>query len=168
MREPRATLLITDANFLIDCCLMEVPLLETVARVYHEVSVPLPVVGEVEQLDQARLEQLGIQCIDMETAQLLEAAQPIQGVSFYDCCCMILARERRAVCVTNDRKLRAVCQERQVETRWGLEIILDLHRAGALSTHEAHQWGKEMARVNVRITAAIVAEFERQLGTTTL
>jgi len=167
VREPRATLLITDANFLIDCCLMEAPLLETVARVYQDVSVPLSVLGEVEQLDRSVAEELGIRCIDMEPEQLFEAAQPIPGVSFNDRCCLLLARDRGAVCVTNDRKLRAVCQERQVETRWGLEIIVELYGAGALTRHEAHQWGKEMARVNVRITPAILADFERHVANTT-
>lgn len=164
MTEPRATLIITDANFLIDCCAMEVPLLETVARVYREVSVPLPVVGEVEQLDRSGLEKLGIQCVDMEMEQLQEAAQSIKGVSYNDRCCMILAQDRGAVCVTNDKKLRKTCQSRGIATQWGLEIIVELYGAGALTQHDATVWGQEMARVNIRITPTIMAEFNKQIS----
>ena len=131
--------LVFDANVLIDYLRIEPKVLALARGLFGKVLVPVPVCEEVDLLTDALCQELGLEQVLPSTAQLLEAATSANRspLSFTDCLCHLVAREDGCICVTNDKRLRRLCEKDRVPLLWGLELMLELFGAGRLSLAEA-------------------------------
>jgi len=104
-------LLIIDADVLIDYTQADPTVLSLVAAHLGRVYVAAATLDEVTGLDEEQCERLGLEVIEGETEQLIEAGQRRSGLSFADHLCLILAYDNGWTCVTNDKGLRSQCEE---------------------------------------------------------
>lgn len=74
--------LVTDANVFIDNASTDEAVLALAARHLGRVIVPLPVLDEVDLLDAAACERLGIEVLEPTLGQLLEAGARRGRLSF--------------------------------------------------------------------------------------
>jgi rRNA-processing protein FCF1 len=156
--------LLVDANVLIDFVKSDLSVLGIASRHIGEVYVLSTVLDEVEGLDETDCERFGLRVIEPELAQLMAAARRKGALSTQDHLCLILARERGWVCVTNDGALRKACQSEGVQVLWGLELMLEIVKLGKLSAREAMDVAILIQRANpFHITEAIVAKFAEKL-----
>jgi hypothetical protein len=120
----------------------------------------------VPELSRDDCEGLGIQVVTATEQQLTEAAAPGRKgpLSFNDRVFVLMARDERWVCVTNDKSLRAACVREALEVRWSLRLMLDLVALKALDRGEAERIAKAIAEENPFITADVVADFCKKLG----
>ena len=131
------SVLLADADVLIDYLKSEFAILSLVAEYVRRVVVLEQVLDEVRSLTPGQCGHSGIEVIAAETERMLQAAAVESNVSFSDRLCLVTCREERWTCVTNDRALRRLCQRHGVETRYGLSLMVDLVAAGALTRHRA-------------------------------
>jgi hypothetical protein len=156
--------LVTDANALIDYASTDASVLGLASRHLGPVIVPSPVLDEVELLEVADCQRLGIRVIDPTLEQLLEAGSQRGALSFEDRICLIVARDGGWSCVTSDRRLRAACEAISVPVMWSLELVTELVDAGELSADQANSIAAELHAISPRhITAEVVAEVRRQV-----
>jgi hypothetical protein len=75
-----------------------------------------------------------------------------------------MARHPSFTCVSNDTNLRRQCTDASVPILWGLELILDLTKAGGILKKEASRIAKDIQKSNPRhINARILSDFETKL-----
>jgi predicted nucleic acid-binding protein len=161
---PRTAGLVTDANALIDYASTDESVLALAARHLGPVIVPSPVLDEVEQLDIADCERLGIRVVDPTLEQLLEAASQRGALSFEDRICLIIARDAGWTCVTSDRRLRAACEASAVSVMWSLELVTALVDAGELSAGQAVSIAEALHAMSPwHITLEVVAQVRRRV-----
>lgn len=157
--------LVIDANILIDYATTDEAVLALAARHLGRLIVPLPVLDEVDLLDAAACERLGIEVIEPTLEQLLEAGAERGRLSFEDRLCLVVARDAGWRCVTNDRRLRTVCGAASVPVMWSLEVLLELVLTGQLPPDQALALAEELHRISPRhITSDIVADFRRRIA----
>jgi predicted nucleic acid-binding protein len=158
-------LLIVDANVLIDYLQADEHILVLAGRHLGTLHVVREVVDEVEGLDDDRCAELGLFIVEATTEQLLEAGRrSTPGLSFEDTLCLILARENRWTCVTNDRALRGACAASEVQVLWGLQLMAELVAAGGVSAKAAVAAAEAIHLTNpAHISKALVAEFSKKL-----
>jgi len=157
-------LLIIDANVLIDFALADMSILALVAKHLGEIQVPLPLLEEVEQLDESLCGQLGLRIVDPSLDLLSQAATARGRLSFVDHLCLLIAKEGGLTCVTNDRALRKACTDEGVPTIWGLELMVELVEGSQLTVEAAVAVARAVSGLNpLHITAEIVAKFERRV-----
>ncbi len=82
---------IADANVLIDYAKTSPEILGLVADHVGPVYVAAAVLDEVEQLDEAQCQAIGLTVVDGTLAQLTEASQRGGPLSFEDKLCLVLA-----------------------------------------------------------------------------
>ena len=133
----RPTVLLSDANVLIDYRDSDLAILALVVQHLAPVHVLRDVVDEVDDLSLARCEELGLKVIEAGPETLLQLEELPRRLSRYDRLSLHVCRENDWICVTNDRLLRRICGEHNVRTRWGLQLMLDLVSAGGLSASRA-------------------------------
>ena len=133
----RPAVLLSDANVLIDYRDSDLAILALVVQHLAPVHVLRDVVDEVNDLSLAQCGELGLRVIEVGPETLLQLAELPRRLSHYDRLSLHVCRENDWICLTNDRLLRRICGEHDVRTRWGLEIMLDLVSAGALSASRA-------------------------------
>lgn len=156
--------LVTDANALIDYASTDVSVLALASRHLGPVIVPSPVLDEVELLELADCQRLGIRVIDPTLEQLLEAGSEGGALSFEDRICLIVARDGGWSCVTSDRRLRGACEAISVPVMWSLESVTELVDVGELSANQANSIAAELHAISPRhITAEVVAEVRRRV-----
>lgn len=156
----KSRILIVDANVLIDYASTDEAVLALASAHLGEVVVPSPILSEVEALDEADCDRLGLRIVDPTLEQLLEAASQRGRLSFEDHVCLIIARDNGWTCVTSDGRLRAACAEVGIEVLWSLDLLVDLVRVEALPADDAITIASELHRLSPRfITDAILAEF---------
>lgn len=111
-------------------------------------------------------EALGIQVVTATEQQLTEAAAPGRKgpLSFNDRVFVLMARDEKWVCVTNDKSLRAACLKEKLEVRWSLRLMLDLVARDALDPDEAERIARAIAEENRFITPKVIEDFCRKLG----
>ena len=159
-------LLIVDANVLIDYARSDRSILSMASRRLGQIFVASPVLEEVDQLDAAECEMLGLQVVEMTLQQLSAAAVAgLSGqLSFPDHCCLLLAREGAFTCVTNDGRLRRACTEAHVPVLWGLELMVGLVAKNELTVDAAISTAREIRLSNPRhITEEILEKFAVRL-----
>lgn len=167
MDDPRAPLVV-DANVLIDYANTDVSILTLVAGHLAKVHVPMPVLEKVDQLDATECARVGLVVVLPAIEQILEAGACRGGLAFDDRVCLILARDHRWTCMTNDRALRRACREAGIPAVWGLAPMLDLVRGGALDAVAAAEVARRIHHSNPRfVTTEIVDTFERKLRSLT-
>jgi rRNA-processing protein FCF1 len=158
-------ILIVDANVLIDYASTDEAVLALASAHLGEIVVASPVLDEVEALDEADCDRLGLRIIDPTLEQLLEAASQRGRLSFEDHVCLIIARDNGWTCVTSDGRLRAACVEVGIEVLWSLDLLVALVRVEALPGDDAITIASELHRLSPRfITDEILAEFEREMS----
>lgn len=156
--------LVVDANVLIDFCTSDLAALSLVSRHLWQVRIPTPVLREVEQLDAPMCDRYGLQLCEPTSEQLLAAGALREPLSFSDRLCLIVARDERWGCATNDKSLRKECRAEGVPTRWGLELLADLVEAEHLTHATALSIANEIHAGNrLHITKTILARFEQRL-----
>jgi hypothetical protein len=158
--------LLADANVLIDYAKAG-PHVPALASAHlgglHVVSVVLH--AEVRQLSERRCRRLGIEVLEPTFDQLAEAGSGRRVLSFHDWCCLIVARDRGHALVTNDKALRKACTGAAIDTKWGLELLLDSVRGGHLGAMRARRMAIRIQELDpTRINAAIMARFRARLG----
>lgn len=132
-----ATVLLADADVLIDYRDSDLTMLKLVAQHVGRVAVIPPVLDEVHGLTAGRCVRLGIEVVEVETEQMLQAAEVGSSVSFNDRLCMVVCRGEGWTCVTNDGALRRLCKRHGVKSRYGLGLMVDLAAAGVLTRGRA-------------------------------
>lgn len=131
------TVLLADADVLIDYRESDLVILELVAQHLGRLAVLSSVLDEVRGVTPTQCARLGIEIIEVETERMLRATEVESSVSFNDRLCLIVCREEGWTCVTNDGALRRLCTRHGVETRFGLGLMVDLVKAGVLSRRRA-------------------------------
>jgi len=160
-----AALYVVDANVLIDYSNTDLSILTLVAAHVSEVFVPSPLLSEVDGLDEAGCASANIQVVTPTLAQANEAANRRPRVlSFQDHLCLVVARDNSGACVTNDRRLRSECATLDIETIWGLELLLQLVGEEALTPDQAIEMAKAIQKTNPFITDKIVVDLGKKVG----
>ncbi len=142
------TVLLADADVLIDYRESEIGILELVVEHLGRVVVLAPVLGEVRGVTKTQCASLGLEVVDVETEQMLRAAEVESSVSFNDRLCLVACRDEGWTCVTNDGALRRLCKRHGVQTRFGLGLMVDLVAGGALTKRRAVTVARQIQAAN--------------------
>ncbi len=68
-------------------------------------------------------------------------------------------------CVTNDRALRRLCKRHGVQTRYGLELMVDLVASAAIPAERAKSIAYKMHESNsLHINERVISSFKNALG----
>lgn len=129
---------VADANVLIDFAKVDRDVLALVARHLGALPVARDTVDEVGDLREEEYADLGIGILEPTAEQLAEAgAMRPRGMSFPDRVCFIVARDRGATCLTNEKPLGRRCAEAGVPTMRSLRLLLCLVEGGHLGADAA-------------------------------
>ena len=154
------TLILTDANILIDYASCGMEVLALVSEHLAPVVVPDVILQEVRRLTQEQIEEAGMTVV--ETPLDLLSPDPLvsKRLSTQDRVCLEMASTNGWTCATNDRVLRNACQVRGVPLVWGLELMVELVDRRVLPEKKARNVGKKMHQVNPRsITEQVLTDF---------
>lgn len=117
------------------------------------------------QVNETELEKLHIKIIETPIDMLFEAANRVKSsLAFDDYVSFLHAKENNFILTTNDRVLKNHAQSKNVDTLWGLEIILFLESNNKISKEKAIKLFEKLKKVNNRITDDIEKEFLRLLN----
>lgn len=164
---PTTAWFIADANVLIDYAQTSPDILGLVARHIGPVYVAAAVLDEVEQLDEAQCQAIGLTPVEGSLAQMTEAAQRGGPLSFEDKLCLVLARDNGWACLSNDGPLREACKAQGVSVVWGLEIMLWLVQASHLDADKAIEVAEAIHLSNpLYITRKIITTFRQRVRQT--
>lgn len=164
---PTTAWFIADANVLIDYAQTSPDILGLVARHIGPVYVAAAVLDEVEQLDEAQCQAIGLAPVEGSLAQMTEAAQRGGPLSFEDKLCLVLARDNGWACLSNDGPLREACKAQGVSVVWGLEIMLWLVQARHLDADKAIEVAEAIHLSNpLYITRKIITTFRHKVRQT--
>lgn len=163
-RIPRTTLL-ADANVLIDYRdAGELEILSLAAHHLGRLAVVSEVLGEVRDVTAEDCAQLGVEVVEASTEQFFQARDLGSNVSFNDALCLVVCRDGGWTCVTNDRALQRLCQQRGVATRFGLGLLVDLVAAKAITRGRAEGVSRQIqARNPLHIHERVVARLRMEL-----
>ena len=159
--------IISDANVLIDYAKSAPNILQLINTHIRKLYVPLPVLKEVDQLNESDIEKLGIEIIEPTLAQLIEAGQIRQNkpsVSGQDAICFVMARDNNWACLTNDKALRKYCDDCKVNCLWGIGIMHHLVKDRKLTPEKALKIAQDIQSKNKYIAPAVIKRFQKQLG----
>lgn len=158
------TLILTDANILIDYCDTDIEVLVLVSEYLAPVVVPDVVLQEVRGRCRKMVEEAGITVIETPLSLLSSAADVSRRLSTQDRVCLEMASTNGWICATNDKVLRNACQTRGVSMVWGLELMVRLVDRGVLSKRKAQNVGRKMHQANPRsITESVLRNFIEEL-----
>ena len=87
------TVLLADADVLIDYRESELDILKLVVKHIGRVVVLAPILDEVRGVTPTQCRQLGIEVVEATTEQLVEASEGESRVSFNDCLCLVACRD---------------------------------------------------------------------------
>lgn len=164
---PTTAWFIADANVLIDYAQTSPDILGLVAMHIGPVYVAAAVLDEVEQLDEAQCQAIGLTLVEGSLAQMTEAAQRGGPLSFEDKLCLVLARDNGWACLSNDGPLREACKAQGVSVVWGLEIMLWLVQARHLDADRAIEVAEAIHLSNpLYITRKIITTFRHKVRQT--
>lgn len=156
---------IVDASVLIDYGDTAPTVLALFSRHYGPICVLEPVLHqEVDPLDAADCERLGIRVVPVDTDLLLEAGTRGGPLSLYDWASLLVAQAMSARCITNDRALRRECENAGISCLWGLEIMVDLVRGGDLESADALRIAESIHEINAgHISREVLDRFRERL-----
>ena len=158
MTRKRYVAIISDADVLIDYAKTAKFIMGLVVEHLCDLYTIEEVFEEVEQLTRRDLRKLGIRICKPSLNQIKEATKRGGPLSEQDRLCLTIARDNEWACWTNDKPLRQACRDHGVSVIWGLEIMLDLVRVGALSSSEAERIGKTIHQINPRYVDLKIVE----------
>ena len=158
------TVLLADADVLIDYRESELAILALVGQHVGRVAVLPSVLDEVRDVTVTACAELGIAVVDVETERMVQAAEVESQVSFNDRLCLVVCREEGWTCVTNDGALRGLCERHRVETRFGLGLMVDLVAAELLERERAEAVARRIRASNpLHINDRVLGRFFRAL-----
>ena len=158
------TVLLADADVLIDYRDSALEILELVVQHIGRVVVLAPVLDEVQGLARAKCAQLGIEVVAVEKERLVQASEVESRVSFNDRLCLVACREEGWTCVTNDQALRRLCESHGVATRFGLSLMVDLVTARVLTRRRALAVARQIQKSNpLHINESVLTRFKAAL-----
>ena len=158
------SVLLADANVLIDFRDSEIDVIELVGRHVGHVAVLAPVLDEVSGLTRTDCTRLSITVVEAATDRRLTAAAVEASVSFNDRLCFVACRAEGWTCVTNDRALRRLCKRHGVPTRFGLSLLVDIVAAGAMAPQRAMEIAGKIHESNpLQINGQVIARFKSAL-----
>jgi rRNA-processing protein FCF1 len=161
----RPVAVVSDANVLIDYLKVgRTKVLRLVADHLFEIMLPRSVLQEVDQLDQDRAESLGMTVVKDTLGQIRDAAARGCPLSKVDKLCFVMARDNNWAVWTSDKPLHTKCADEGILVYWGLQLMLDLVKAGKLSLDYALETAQKIEAINERISPAVLMEFERRIG----
>lgn len=161
------TVLLADADVLIDYRESELDILKLVVQHIGRVVVLAPVLDEVQGVTPTQCKQLGIEVVEVTTEQLVQATEGESRVSFNDYLCLITCRDEGWTCVTNDGTLQRLCQRHGVATRFGLGLMVDLVAVGVLTRRRALAIARQIQASNpIYINERVIARFRTALVAT--
>ena len=159
------TVLLADADVLIDYREAELPILALVGQHVGPVAVLPSVLDEVHGVTATTCAKLGIEIVEVETERMLCASQIESQVSFNDRLCLVTCRDEGWTCVTNDGALRRLCERHGVETRYGLGLLVDLVAAGVLTRERAENVAQRIHVSNpLHINRRVLSRFSSALN----
>lgn len=153
-----------DACVLIDVCQSDRSIITLVSQHLGEVHVATTVLAEVAQLDESEAVSLGIKLVEPSLEMAAEAAAARGVLSFNDRLCLLLAKQNRWTCVSNDRALRCECTSVGVPLMWGLEMVAVLVERGALPSASAREIGLAVFRSNRFLGRSVLQRFLLRIG----
>lgn len=124
--------LLADANVVIDYAKSDLEILTLVDTRIGSLAVVDTVFDEVRQVTREDCDRLGISVITTTEAHGARAMEIESDCSLNDRLAFIICQDEERVCVTNDRGLQELCKAHGVPTRFGLGLMIDLVRCGAL------------------------------------
>ena len=155
--------MILDACVLIDICLEDPTLLGLATASLGKVIVLSPILGEVDQLDDVEVERLGLLVVEPEIRLVLEASTRRGGLSFRDRICLLYSRDSRGTLYTNDKALLNAAKSDGIDTRWGLEILLELVVVDQLTHSDASAIAKSICDRSRFPSDHLMAAFRQRL-----
>ena len=156
--------LIFDANILIDFYRISKEIFKFIDDLSIIMKVSDVTFLKVEQINESELEKLHIEIIESPTKMLFESAnRGKSSLAFDDYVSLLHAKKNNFILTTNDRVLKTHAQSKNVDTLWGLEIILFLESNNKISKEKAIKLFKKLRIINNRITDDIEKEFLRLL-----
>lgn len=156
--------LVADANVLIDYAKTDPSILTMHVRHFGPIFVPSVILDEVDQLDVAECESLGLTIVEEPLEILLAATEHRGPLSFEDQVCLLLARTNQWTCVTNEKPLHRACKREKVASIWELRLMIELVHAEQLAKDSAIEVALAIHRINPRyISLEILERFEAEL-----
>ena len=161
MKKLKVGTLVCDANILIDYFDNNKHVLKLATAHCYEIYVPTQIFNEVEQMNEQDAKRLGIKLIEPTLPQLTEAVS-ISGnsaLSGEDCLCLIIARDKKWICATNEKRLYNECKKQKVNVIRGLRIMLELNHQQKLDSKDATDTAEKIKDSNPRLTEAVLKKF---------
>lgn len=156
--------LLLDANTLIDYLKGDPACLPLFSKYVGQIVLPSPVLDEITNPKMPNPSALGVLPIEPELDEINAAATKRKALSFEDNLCLIMAKRRGWICVSNDRALRAACESENVPVLWGLEPLVALVKKEAMTKKKAAEISEKIHLSNpVFITMDIVERFKAKL-----
>jgi predicted nucleic acid-binding protein len=156
---PEKSIVICDANIIIDFSGCDISLLRGMTRLFQKVYVPYLVLYGLADVSEQVLMDAGIEL--METP--LEVS-PVKGLSTEDWACVLALKQTEGICITNDRKLRSVASEMGYDVMWGLETLREMWRNKIITKAKAKKCGMSICERNKYISAQLKREFLEKLS----
>lgn len=145
---PQATLL-AEVNLLMDYCESgNRAVLSLVTERIAPLAVVSTVLDGVRGINTDDCTSLGISVVEPTREQLERATCVDSPVSFSDRICVVVCRDEGWTCVTNDKALERLCDESEVPTRFGLNLLADLVATGAITRRRAAFVARRIHDVN--------------------
>lgn len=156
---------IVDASVLIDYCKINLSLLAIFSKEIGTVYIPTPIIHEeVSQLTIPKARKHHLKPIEPKIEQLMEAEALGKQTSFYDNLCFILARDNGYTCITNDKPLKRLCENYNVPSIWGLEMMVMLVNKGKITKRKAVNCAFTIQKYNPFITNEIIQRFKDKIS----
>lgn len=133
---------------------------------FANLYVPSSVVEEVDGIvGEKELSKTGLKLIEPEIEDAYAARSNSGPLSFQDWLCLLTAKRHGFTCVTNDKKLRQICEKEGVKTLWGLELLIMLHQGGGITAERAMMTALEIRKSNPKhITSVILDRFKNRIN----
>lgn len=160
----RRALMLMDANVLIDYLDSDRRLFRLTSEHVGQVHVPAPLLAA--EIVEAGIDwaTLGVVAVEPSLEMLTEAGVRREGLSFHDWLCLLMAQHHGWTCVTNDKRLRRACAEVEVPTVWGLELVIWLVEAKALTATAAQEIAEAIRAANPGyVTDAVMSRFAQKV-----
>lgn len=164
MTRGRRALLLMDANVLIDYLDSDRRIFRLATEHVGQVHAPSTLLDDEIVADDVDWADLGVVSAQPSTEVLSAAGAQRGSLSFHDWVCVLMAEQFGWTCVTNDKRLRRECGDRGVPTVWGLELVVWLAEAHAITAMEARAIAAGIGTANPGyVTAAVLARFEQRI-----
>ena len=156
--------LVADANVLIDYAKTDPSILALYVRHCGPIFVPSVILDEVDQLDAADCERLGLTIVEEPVEILMAATEGLGPLSFEDRVCLLLANDNKWTCVTNEKPLHRACGQKGVTHIWGLRLMIELVSVKQLPEDGAIEVAQAIHSINPHyITTEILERFEAKV-----